>query len=41
MKKIVPDPPSKLTTRSFYTINNDMPSAEALLYVIQLLRNWC
>jgi len=39
MKKLVPDPPSaKSTSRPFYTINNDMPSAEALLYVIQLLR---
>ncbi|MCI0914448.1 hypothetical protein [Pseudomonas putida] len=39
MKKLVPDPPTaKPSSRSFYTINNDMPSAEALLYVIQLLR---
>ncbi|MFK0311727.1 hypothetical protein ACIQUF_10805 [Pseudomonas sp. NPDC090233] len=37
MKKIVPDPP-KSKSHSFYTINQDMPSPEALLFVIQLLR---
>ena len=38
MKKLVPDPPVKPGLRSFYTINNDMPSPEALRYVSQLLR---
>ncbi|MDD2150207.1 MULTISPECIES: hypothetical protein [Pseudomonas] len=38
MKKLVPDPPAKVTSQPFYTINKDMPSPEALLYVIQLLR---
>ena len=38
MKKLVPDPPVKVASYSFYTINKDMPSPEALLYVIQLLR---
>ena len=37
MKKLVPDPP-KSKPHSFYTINQDMPSPEALLFVIQLLR---
>ena len=35
MKKVVPDPPVKAP--SFYTINNDLPSPEALRYVSQLL----
>jgi len=38
MKKVVPDPPAKTSPRTLYTINNDMPSPEALLYVSQLLR---
>lgn len=38
MKKLVPDPPDKVTSQPFYTINKDVPSPEALLYVIQLLR---
>lgn len=38
MKKLVPDPPAKVLSQPFYTINKDMPSHEALLYVIQLLR---
>ncbi|MFB4403091.1 hypothetical protein [Pseudomonas inefficax] len=38
MKKLVPDPPTKVLSQPFYTINKDMPSPEALLYVIQLLR---
>jgi hypothetical protein len=38
MKKAVPDPPTKTSHHTFYTINNDMPSPEALVYVSQLLR---
>ena len=38
MKKIVPDPPSQTSPRSFYTIDNKVPSPEALLYAIQLMR---
>ena len=38
MKKLVPDPPAKVASHSFYTINEDMPSPEALLFAIQLLR---
>jgi len=37
-EKVVPDPPTKTSPRAFYSINNDMPSPEALLYVSQLLR---
>ncbi|WDY57302.1 hypothetical protein [Pseudomonas sp. PSKL.D1] len=37
MKKLVPDPPATQSNR-FYTINSDMPSPEALLYVAQLLK---
>ncbi|WP_027595049.1 hypothetical protein [Pseudomonas sp. LAIL14HWK12:I7] len=38
MKKIVPDPPSQTSPRPFYTIDNKVPSPEALLYAIQLMR---
>ncbi|WP_225932877.1 hypothetical protein [Pseudomonas oryzicola] len=38
MKKLVPEPPVKVTFFPFYTINKDMPSPEALLFAIQLLR---
>ncbi|PYG82125.1 hypothetical protein N436_01074 [Pseudomonas sp. RV120224-01b] len=38
LKKLVPDPPAKAISQPFYTIKQDMPSPEALLYVIQLLR---
>jgi len=37
MKKLVPDPPSQTSPRPFYT-NNKVPSPEALLYAIQLMR---
>ena len=32
------DPPSQTSARSFYTIDNKVPSPEALLYAIQLMR---
>ncbi|BCJ08922.1 hypothetical protein POF53_02100 [Mitsuaria sp. RG] len=39
MKKIVPDPPpAKSLNRPFFTINDDMPTTEALLHAIQLMR---
>ncbi|MEN5036299.1 hypothetical protein [Pseudomonas sp. TWI929] len=38
MKKIVPDPPAKTTPRPFYTIDSAVPSHEALLHAIQLMR---
>ncbi|WP_236693286.1 hypothetical protein [Pseudomonas sp. C5pp] len=37
MKKIVPDPPVKLTARPFYTINQDTPSVDALIHTLQLM----
>ena len=39
MKKIVPDPPpAKSLNRPFFTINDDMPTTEALLDAIHLMR---
>ncbi|MFK3770912.1 hypothetical protein [Pseudomonas sp. NPDC089406] len=39
MKKLVPDPPTaKSAQRPFFTINHDMPVAEALVHAIQLMR---
>ncbi|MND30937.1 hypothetical protein D3C76_1554720 [compost metagenome] len=37
MKKLVPDPPVKLTSRPIYTINQDMPSVDALIHTLQLM----
>ncbi|MBC3413900.1 hypothetical protein HU720_21625 [Pseudomonas sp. SWRI51] len=39
MNKIVPDPPtSKSSQHPFFTINEDMPTTEALIHAIQLMR---
>jgi len=37
MKKIVPDPPKTLTSRPFYSINQDMPSVDAVIHALQLM----
>jgi len=37
MKKLVPAPPAKLSPRPFYTINQDMPSVDALIHALQLM----
>jgi hypothetical protein len=37
MKKIVPDPPPSKPSARFYTINNDIPSIDAIIHSLQLL----
>ena len=37
MKKIVPDPPKTKPSSRFYTIDNDIPSVDALIHTLQLL----
>jgi len=38
MKKLVPDPPPSKSTRSFFTINDDLAGTDALVHAIQLMR---
>jgi hypothetical protein len=38
MKKVVPDPPIKATLRPFYTLDSELPSPDALVHAIQLMR---